>query len=194
MPIKKSVCLKVSFFFFNNDCLLSRALMTHASVSAEERATLGITDNLIRLSVGLEDVGDLIADLDQALRAAVRISFILLAMWRNSKDYLFFCLLLIYRLPKRSTTGNAFLKSGYLLWFLNEVVSRCEKNPVYTFGFIFALKVIVIHASNILNIFFACLNESNALNLKQDKDPGFQKYRSQGKEISDHKLRYVTLW
>ncbi len=50
--------------------------MTHASVSAEERATLGITDNLIRLSVGLEDVGDLIADLDQALRAAVRISLI----------------------------------------------------------------------------------------------------------------------
>lgn len=49
--------------------------MTHASVSAEERAVLGITDNLIRLSVGLEDVGDLITDLDQALRAAVCISF-----------------------------------------------------------------------------------------------------------------------
>jgi cystathionine gamma-lyase len=48
--------------------------MTHASVCAEERATLGITDNLIRLSVGLEDVGGLIADLDQALKAAVRIS------------------------------------------------------------------------------------------------------------------------
>ena len=48
--------------------------MTHASVSAEERAVLGITDTLIRLSVGLEDVGDLIADLDQALRAAVCFS------------------------------------------------------------------------------------------------------------------------
>lgn len=48
--------------------------MTHASVSKEERAVLGITDNLIRLSVGLEDVGDLIADLDQALKAAVRDS------------------------------------------------------------------------------------------------------------------------
>lgn len=48
--------------------------MTHASVSAEERAVLGITDTLIRLSVGLEDVGDLIADLDQALRAAVCVS------------------------------------------------------------------------------------------------------------------------
>lgn len=47
--------------------------MTHASVSKEERAVLGITDTLIRLSVGLEDVGDLIADLDQALRASVAI-------------------------------------------------------------------------------------------------------------------------
>ena len=45
--------------------------MTHASVSPEERAVLGIGDNLIRLSVGLEDVSDLIADLDNALRAAV---------------------------------------------------------------------------------------------------------------------------
>merc|ERR1712071_586382 len=36
------------------------ALMTHASVSAEERAVLGIGDNLIRLSVGLEDVSDII--------------------------------------------------------------------------------------------------------------------------------------
>lgn len=48
--------------------------MTHASVSPEERAVLGISDGLVRLSVGLEDVGDLIADLDQALRAAVSVS------------------------------------------------------------------------------------------------------------------------
>ena len=45
--------------------------MTHASVSPEERAVLGISDNLIRLSIGLEDVGDIIADLDNALRSAV---------------------------------------------------------------------------------------------------------------------------
>ena len=43
------------------------AIMTHASVPPERRARLGITDNLIRLSVGIEDVEDLIADLDQAL-------------------------------------------------------------------------------------------------------------------------------
>ena len=44
------------------------AIMTHASLPAEIRASLGIDDSLVRLSVGVEDVDDLIADLDQALR------------------------------------------------------------------------------------------------------------------------------
>ena len=44
-------------------------IMTHASIPAQKRAALGITDNLIRLSVGVEDVADLRADLDQALTA-----------------------------------------------------------------------------------------------------------------------------
>jgi cystathionine gamma-lyase len=43
------------------------AIMTHASVPAEKRKALGISDKLIRLSVGIEDVEDLIGDLDQAL-------------------------------------------------------------------------------------------------------------------------------
>ena len=43
------------------------AIMTHASVPADIRARLGISDTLVRLSVGVEDVDDLIADLDQAL-------------------------------------------------------------------------------------------------------------------------------
>jgi cystathionine beta-lyase/cystathionine gamma-synthase len=43
------------------------ATMTHASVPAEVRARIGITDGLIRISVGIEDVEDLITDLDQAL-------------------------------------------------------------------------------------------------------------------------------
>ena len=43
------------------------ALMTHASVPANIRQQIGITDGLVRLSVGIEDVEDLIADLDQAL-------------------------------------------------------------------------------------------------------------------------------
>jgi len=44
--------------------------MTHASVPAEDRKTLGITDGLVRLSVGLEDADDLIKDLEQALEIA----------------------------------------------------------------------------------------------------------------------------
>jgi cystathionine gamma-lyase len=42
-------------------------IMTHASVPEAERDALGISDQLIRLSIGIEDVDDLIADLDQAL-------------------------------------------------------------------------------------------------------------------------------
>ncbi len=43
------------------------AIMTHASVPPAQRARLGIDDHLVRLSVGVEDVADLRADLDQAL-------------------------------------------------------------------------------------------------------------------------------
>jgi cystathionine beta-lyase/cystathionine gamma-synthase len=41
--------------------------MTHADVDKAERDRVGITDSFLRLSVGLEDVEDLIADLSQAL-------------------------------------------------------------------------------------------------------------------------------
>jgi cystathionine gamma-lyase/homocysteine desulfhydrase len=40
--------------------------MTHASVPAEYRAKLGITDGLVRISVGIEDIDDLLSDLDSA--------------------------------------------------------------------------------------------------------------------------------
>lgn len=40
------------------------ALMTHGSVPLETRIELGITDNLVRISVGIENVEDLIADID----------------------------------------------------------------------------------------------------------------------------------
>ena len=46
------------------------AIMTHASVPREQRLQVGISDSLVRFSVGIEDVDDLRADLDQALRAA----------------------------------------------------------------------------------------------------------------------------
>jgi cystathionine beta-lyase/cystathionine gamma-synthase len=41
--------------------------MTHASIPAEARAALGINNRLVRISVGIEDIDDLIADLETAL-------------------------------------------------------------------------------------------------------------------------------
>jgi cystathionine beta-lyase/cystathionine gamma-synthase len=43
------------------------ASMTHASIPKEERTKSGLSDSLIRLSIGVEDAEDLVADLDQAL-------------------------------------------------------------------------------------------------------------------------------
>jgi len=43
------------------------ASMTHASLPPEERERIGITDSLVRLSVGIEDVDDLIEDIEQAI-------------------------------------------------------------------------------------------------------------------------------
>jgi cystathionine gamma-lyase len=45
------------------------AIMTHATIPAAQRAALGISDSLVRLSVGIEDAGDLRADLESALDA-----------------------------------------------------------------------------------------------------------------------------
>ncbi len=47
-------------------------LTSHAMISAEHRKKMGVTEQLIRLSVGIEHVDDLITDLDQALARAVR--------------------------------------------------------------------------------------------------------------------------
>ena len=46
-------------------------LMTHASIEEKERVALGVTDNMIRVSIGLENADDLIADLAQAFKVAV---------------------------------------------------------------------------------------------------------------------------
>jgi len=48
------------------------AIMTHASVPEDQREKLGITDTFLRMSVGLEEAEDLIADLDQALKIATK--------------------------------------------------------------------------------------------------------------------------
>ena len=44
--------------------------MTHASIPQEIREKVGITDNLIRLSIGIEHIDDLLADLSQAIEAS----------------------------------------------------------------------------------------------------------------------------
>jgi methionine-gamma-lyase len=54
------------------DTLVSHpATMSHASVPAADRLLFGITDGLIRMSVGIENVQDILADLEQALQKAV---------------------------------------------------------------------------------------------------------------------------
>ena len=45
------------------------ASMTHASVPEDRRNRIGITDGLVRISAGIEDVADLLGDLEQALAA-----------------------------------------------------------------------------------------------------------------------------
>ncbi len=58
------------------------ASMTHGSIPAEEREKRGVTDTLLRLSVGIEDADDLIADLEQALaRVPVAVA---VGTWRWS--------------------------------------------------------------------------------------------------------------
>jgi cystathionine beta-lyase/cystathionine gamma-synthase len=48
------------------------ATMTHASVPLDRRQAIGITDGLIRFSVGVEDVNDLLSDIDHAFGSRVR--------------------------------------------------------------------------------------------------------------------------
>ena len=43
------------------------ATMTHAAIPTEQRQRIGVTDGLVRISVGIEDVEDIIADIDNAL-------------------------------------------------------------------------------------------------------------------------------
>lgn len=52
-----------------NKFFLHRYIMTHASVPEDMRIALGITDKLIRLSVGIETEQDIVADIKQALAA-----------------------------------------------------------------------------------------------------------------------------
>jgi cystathionine beta-lyase/cystathionine gamma-synthase len=61
------VCLLAESLGGVESLMSHSATMTHASLPAEERQALGITDGLVRMSVGIEDVEDLIEDLEQAI-------------------------------------------------------------------------------------------------------------------------------
>jgi cystathionine gamma-lyase len=73
LPQAKEVLRKVQLFALAEslggvESLIEHpAIMTHASVPADQRAKLGISDGLLRISVGIEDVDDLLSDLKQAL-------------------------------------------------------------------------------------------------------------------------------
>ena len=54
--------------------IIHPASTTHQQLNDEEQAASGVTEDLIRLSVGLEHIDDILADLDQALRAATQPS------------------------------------------------------------------------------------------------------------------------
>lgn len=76
LPIEKTLQLIASLNVFSLaeslggvESLISHpATMTHASIPAEERQRLGISDSLVRLSVGIEDIEDLVQDFEEALR------------------------------------------------------------------------------------------------------------------------------
>ena len=53
--------------------MIHPASTTHQQLSREQQATSGVSEDLVRLSVGIEDVGDLIQDIEQALAAAVGV-------------------------------------------------------------------------------------------------------------------------
>lgn len=52
--------------------IIHPASTTHSQLSAEELVRAGISEDFVRLSVGIEDIDDIIADLDQALEATAR--------------------------------------------------------------------------------------------------------------------------
>ncbi len=54
--------------------IIHPATTTHQQLTPEEQAETGTTDDLVRLSVGIEHIDDILADLDQALRAATTSS------------------------------------------------------------------------------------------------------------------------
>jgi cystathionine beta-lyase/cystathionine gamma-synthase len=67
----RSVCLRWLFSLGGAESLAQLPGMAHNDTPPAERAALGISDYLIRLSVGIEDGTDLVRDIEQALHATV---------------------------------------------------------------------------------------------------------------------------
>jgi methionine-gamma-lyase len=67
MMNKLKMCTRTVSLGTCDTLLCHPASMTHYSVPKEQRERYGITDGLIRMSIGMENVGDILADLDQAL-------------------------------------------------------------------------------------------------------------------------------
>jgi hypothetical protein len=65
--------------------------MTHASVPQEQRELLGIDDNFVRMSVGIEDYEDLLHDMNSALEKAVYFFFSLLLLFHFRCLHFCFC-------------------------------------------------------------------------------------------------------
>lgn len=73
----KTPCVHLHWVLIQPFSVRLRSVMTHASVPEAQRSQLGLTDSLVRLSIGIEHVDDLIADLEQALEAVRSICSIL---------------------------------------------------------------------------------------------------------------------
>ncbi len=67
-----TLCLPATTLGDVYSLVLYPPISSHRALTPEQRAEIGIRDSLVRLSVGIEDVEDIIADLDQALAAATR--------------------------------------------------------------------------------------------------------------------------
>ena len=71
--VEQAKLFKITVSFGNTSSLISLpCFMSHASIPAEVRAARGLPDDLVRISTGIEDVEDLIADLDAAFATAAR--------------------------------------------------------------------------------------------------------------------------
>lgn len=103
--------------------------MTHASVPEKERRMLGISDTLIRLSVGLEDEADIIEDLEQALAAAVSIAHPTPESWSVPQVSI-----VCYKSQSTLKMGTPSLRRKGIFFFFNSLDENKMAPPVLKEG------------------------------------------------------------